>query len=133
MINVSQGNNEVYVTLGERLNVALPSLYLAIREQGTEDNEQVVSIQDLAASTDRVNRFALEIVATTALADLTTAKVHLEGGDYTYEIFMSQDALLVDFDKATATSIERGFLRYNTTAGSAEYVTPVSNTTTYNG
>lgn len=133
MISVELGNNEVYVTLSERIVSSAPHLYLSLVDQASQTNEVIASISDISSSEERVNRFELEIVSTAALADLTSASVYITGGDYIYTIYGSEFDTLATFDKATATLLEVGFLRYDTEESKTTYSSTTTNTITYNG
>lgn len=133
MINVSLGNNEAYVTLSGRVVSSAPYLYLSLVEQSTQSNEIIASITDISTEAERVNRFELEIVSSSALADLTNAIVYITGGDYIYTIYGSEFDTLATFDKSSATVLEKGFLRYDTQSSQVDYTPTAPTKITYNG
>jgi len=114
--------NILHATLSERESVASSVYVMKITPTEAKTNYKNIRLQDLTVVGDRVNKFAMTLVATEADEDFPLGKVHLIGGDYIYDIYDEFGNLL-----------EKGVLKYDTTVTQKNYTQTNVKETVYNG
>lgn len=130
MINLVQGNNQAYVTLSEKVELAAPVFLLKVTSQSNSDDIKIAVVTDSSNNANRTNRIAIEVVTSSGLEDLANGQIYLTGGDYIYEFYESADSTL---DISGKKLLERGYLRYNTEEIETNYSDSSSQDITYNG
>ena len=111
MLNLKLGNNDLSVTLNERITIDTPVILLLLQYTQSTTTIKIINVTDVSASGDRVNKLQLELVATQGDEDLDNGKVFLGGGDYNYEIYESINSVL---DVTGKNRLEKGIVKYDT-------------------
>lgn len=111
MLNLKLGNNDLSVTLNERITIDTPIILLLLQYTQSTTAIKIIKVSDVSASGDRVNKLQLELVATQGAEDLDNGKVFLGGGDYNYEIYESINSVL---DVTGKNRLEKGLAKYDT-------------------
>lgn len=122
MLHVTAGLNILRATLNERLGVASSVLVMKITPTDDKTNAKNFQVNDLTNPGDRVNTFAMTVVATEAEEDFPLGKVYLIGGDYKYQMYDEFGNLL-----------ETGMLRFATAPDQMDYTQNNVTETVYNG
>ena len=90
---------------------------------------KVIKTIDSSVSTDRVNKLTIEVVTTEGAEDLDNAKVFLNSGYYSYQMYESDDGTRNITGK---TLLETGILIFNLDETFTEYA-GTTNETIYKG
>lgn len=118
MINLAQGINSVFVTLRERSELTNPDILVSFTYRDKTSETKTLKTSDSSASTDRVNKINIEVVASEGAEDLDNAKIFLRSGDYEYKIYESDDGTT---DVTGKKLLEVGVANYNEDLDSLEY------------
>lgn len=111
MLNLKLGNNELTVTLKDRITIAVPVILMRLQYTQGSTIVKIVKVDDVNSAAAKANKLQLELVAAQGAEDLANGKVFLEGGDYNYEIYESPDAVLTVAGK---NRLEKGLAKYDT-------------------
>lgn len=122
MLHVTTGLNTLRATLNERLSVASSILVMKLTLADAKTNFKNFRVNNLTQPNDRVNTFAMTVVATEAEEDFPLGKVFLNPGDYLYQMFDEFGNLL-----------ESGMLRFNGSPNQTEYTDNTVTEKVYNG
>jgi hypothetical protein len=110
MINLKQGNNDLFVSLNERIKLDSPFIILMLQDTQSTPDIKLMLVADISDPSDRLNNIQLELVATEGAEDLANGKVFLYPGDYYYQIYESADDVL---DITGKHRLERGLAKYD--------------------
>ena len=111
MLNLKLGNNNLSVTLNERITIAVPVILLRLQYTQSSNAFKIIKVIDVSAASDKNNKLELELVTTQVAEDLDNGKVFLGGGDYNYEIYESINSVL---DVTGKNRLEKGLAKYDT-------------------
>lgn len=110
MLNLKIGNNDLFVTLNERITIVAPVILLRLQYTQSTTVFKIVKVNDVSAASDKNNKLELELVSTQVAEDLDNGKIFLRGGDYNYEIYESVDSAL---DVTGKNRLEKGLAKFD--------------------
>lgn len=118
MINLSIGENTVFVTLRERAELTNSDILISLTFRDTTTITKTLKTSDCSLSTDRANAIAIEVVTNEAAEDLPNGKIFLTSGNYEYKIYESDDGTT---DVTGKKLLEIGVANFNEDLSSSEY------------
>jgi len=129
LVKLITGTNSVFVTLFERMTLTNPDILVNLVFRDETSANKVIKTIDSSVSTDRVNKLTIEVVTTEGAEDLDNAKVFLNSGYYSYQMYESDDGTRNITGK---TLLETGILIFNLDETQTEYA-GTTNETIYKG
>jgi len=129
LVKLITGTNSVFVTLFERMTLTNPDILVNLVFRDETSANKVIKTIDSSVSTDRVNKLTIEVVTTEGAEDLDNAKVFLNSGYYSYQMYESDDGTRNITGK---TLLETGILIFNLDETFTEYA-GTTNETIYKG
>ena len=118
MINLSIGQNTVFVTLRERAELTNADILVSLTFRDTTTITKTLKTSDCSLSTDRANAIAIEVVTNEGAEDLLNGKIFLTSGDYEYKIYESDDGTT---DVTGKKLLEIGVANFNEDPTASEY------------
>lgn len=129
MVKLEIGINPVFVTLFERMTLSNPDILVNLVFRDETSKNKIIKTLDSSVSTDRVNELTIEVVTTEGAEDLDNAKVYLDSGFYSYQMYESNDGTR---DITGKNLLETGILIFNLDENITQYV-ETTNESIYKG